>query len=169
MRTSWFKQVAASLVVATGLLLPFTAAAEGTQAAASARDDHDWATPGSLCPKQLQRRSPDQVLEAHLAALRSGNAALIACDFAKDAVVLLPGTLAVGVEQIQATFAGLLRSAGALNSLVVTSTTTRDGVILLTYKIDSEHILVAEGADTFIIEKGRILAQTIFLGGVSLR
>ena len=78
-----------------------------------------------LCPKQLQHRSPEQVLEAHLAALRSGNAALIACDYAKDAVLMLPGSVAQGPEQIQAAFAGFLQAAGALNNLVITSTTVR--------------------------------------------
>ena len=122
-----------------------------------------------VCPKQLQHRSPSQVLEAHLAAFRSGNAALMACDYAKDAVFILPGSVAVGPEQIEATFAGFFQAAGALNSLTITSTTAQGGAILMTYKIDSAHILVADGADTFVIEKGRIVLQAGNLGGLTLR
>jgi ketosteroid isomerase-like protein len=116
---------------------------------------------------QLQQRSPEQVLEAHLAAFRSGNAALIACDFAKDAMLILPGSVAQGPDPIQATFAGFFQAAGAINSVTVTSTTTQGGSILMTYKVDSEHIVVSDGVDTFVIEKGRIVLETVYLRGGS--
>ena len=122
-----------------------------------------------ICPKQLQHRSPEQVLEAHLAAFRSGNAALMACDYAKDAVLMLPGSVAQGTEQIQAAFAGFFQAAGALNNLVITSTTVQGDAVLITYKIDSEHILVSDGVDTFVIEKGRIVLQAGNLGGLTTR
>ena len=121
------------------------------------------------CPKQLQHRSPEQVLEAHLAAFRSGNAALMACDYAKDAVVMLPGTVVQGPEQIQALFAGFFQAAGTLNSVTITSTTVQGGAILMTYKIDSQHIVVTDGVDTFVIEKGRIVLQSGNLGGLTTR
>ena len=121
------------------------------------------------CPKQLHRRSDEQVLEAHLAAFRSGNAALLACDYAKDAVLILPGLVAQGPEQIAAAFAGFFANAGAINSVTVTSTTTQAGAILTTYKVDSAHVLVSDGVDTFVIEKGRIVLQTAYLGGLTTR
>jgi len=121
------------------------------------------------CPKQLQHRSPEQVLEAHLAAFRSGNAALMACDYAKDALLMLPGSVAQGPDQIEAAFAGFFQAAGSLNSLTITSTTVQGGAILMTYKIDSEHILVPQGVDTFVIEKGRIVLQAGDLGGLTTR
>ena len=122
-----------------------------------------------ICPKQLQHRSPEQVLEAHLAAFRSANPALMACDYAKDAVVMSPGSVAQGPEQIQAAFAGFFQAAGALNSLEITSTTVQGSAILITYKIDSEHFLVSDGVDTFVIEKGRIVLQSGNLGGLTIR
>lgn len=121
------------------------------------------------CPPQLHHRSPEQVLEAHLAAFRSSNAPLLACDYAKDAVLILPGSVAQGPNQIQATFAGFLQAAGAINSVTVTSTTTQGGAILMTYKVDSEHIVVSDGVDTFVIEKGRIVLHTAYLGGLTTR
>jgi ketosteroid isomerase-like protein len=122
-----------------------------------------------ICAKQLQQRSAEQVLEAHLAAFRSGNAALLACDYAKDAVLILPGSVAQGPDEIKAAFAGFFQAAGAINSVTVTSTTAQRDAILMTYKVDSEHILVSDGVDTFVIEKGRIVLQTAYLGGLTTR
>ena len=122
-----------------------------------------------MCPKQLQLRSPEQVLEAHLAAFRSGNSALLACDYAKDAVLILPGSVAQGPDEIQAAFAGFFQAAGAINSVTVTTTTTQGDAILMTYKVDSEHILISDGVDTFVIEKGCIVLQTAYLGGLTTR
>jgi len=120
-----------------------------------------------LCPPQLNRRSTEQVLEAHLAAVRSGNAVLIACDYAAKAVfVLQGGVAAVGREQIEATFAGFLSQAGPINSVQVLSQTVYQDTVLLTYTIDSQHIVVPGGVDTFIIENGRITLQTAYLGGL---
>lgn len=142
----------------------------GTAAAAAQGRDHDpEATDDNVCPRQLHRRSTEQVLEAHLAAVRSGNAALIACDYAKKAIFMAPGSVVQGRSAIQATFAGLLQSAGALNSLVVTSSTTHGDTALLTYTIDSQHIVVSAGVDTFVVEKGRIVLHTVVLGGLTTR
>ena len=69
----------------------------------------------------------------------------------------------------QATFAGFFQAAGAINSVTVTSTTTQGGSILMTYKVDSEHIVVSDGVDTFLIEKGRIVLETAYLGGLKTR
>ena len=155
------------LVTITFLLGAFVL--PNTSAAAQLHeDDNDGAADG-LCPRQLHRRSTEQVLEAHFAALRSGNAALIACDYAKRAVFMMPGTVIQGREAIQATYAGLLKSAGVLNSLTLTSLTTERDTVLLTYALDSEHIVVSAGVDTFVIEKGRIVLQTVVLGGFATR
>jgi len=39
----------------------------------------------------------------------------------------------------------------------------------MTYKVDSEHIVVSDGVDTFLIEKGRIVLETAYLGGLKTR
>ena len=133
----------------------------GTSSGAFAQDRA--ATP---CPIQLQHRSPEQVLEAHLAAVRSGNAALVACDYARTAVLILPGSVAQGPEQIEAAFAGFFQTAGVILSVTTTSMTAQDGAILMTYAIDGQHVVVSAGVDTFVIDKGRIVLQTAYLGGL---
>ena len=40
----------------------------------------------SNCPRHLHQRTVAQVLNSHLAAFQSGNAQLLACDYADDAV-----------------------------------------------------------------------------------
>ena len=159
------KLLAASLVTALALsVIPGMSIA-----ASSSNDDESQDRDGSICPKQLHRRSTDQVLQAHFAAFQSANAALIACDYAKNAVFILPGVVAHGPDEIEATFAGFFSSAGAINGLAVSSITTDKGLALTTFQLDSQHIVVKDGADTFVIEKGRIVMQTGFLGGLSVR
>jgi predicted SnoaL-like aldol condensation-catalyzing enzyme len=121
------------------------------------------------CPRQLHRRSPEQVVEAHLAAFRSANAALLACDYANDALVMLPGMVVRGREAIESTFAGFLQAAGPVASVTVSSTTADGGTVLVTYAVESEHIVVPNGVDTFIVVNGKIVVQTGFLGGLSTR
>lgn len=153
-----------------GLPLLCSIVASPVPAAPPQHEDPEAVSSNPLCPRQLHRRSTEQVLEAHLAAVRSGNAALIACDYARKAIFLLQGSAAsVGREQIEATFAGVLSQAGPINSVEVTSSTVHRDTVLLTYRIDSQHILVPNGVDTFVIENGRITLQTVYLGGFSTR
>jgi hypothetical protein len=66
-------------------------------------------------------------------------------------------------------FAGFFQTAGAILSVSPTSMTQQGGAILMTYKVDSEHIVVPDGVDTLVIEKGRIVLQTAYLGGLATR
>src|SRR2546426_8011157 len=66
----------------------------------------------SICPNHLHDRTTDQVLQAHAAAFVTGDAGRIACDYAEDAIFILPGSVATGRSQVQATFAYFLGLAG---------------------------------------------------------
>jgi hypothetical protein len=134
-------------------------------------DDEDTSDRRSdtVCPRQLQHRSVEQVLQAHLAAFRGANAALLACDYARDATFIMPGTVVRGRDDIQATFAGFFQTAGLINQVSVASMTIEGEVVLMTYSVDSAHLLVAAGVDTFVVRHGRIVAQTVYLGGLSPR
>jgi len=50
----------------------------------------------SVCPKHLDKRTDAEVLQAHVEAFEAGNAALLACDYATDAVFMLPGSVIQG-------------------------------------------------------------------------
>ncbi len=163
-----FKFLAGNLLMSVGLLCASAGSSAHEESAVSAEAEATQAN-ASVCPKQLQLRSTDQVLQAHLAAFRSANATLIACDYARNAVFMLPGSVARGPDEIQATFAGFLQSAGAINSVSVESMTIENGAALMTYKVDSQHIVVTEGVDTFVASRGRIVLHTAYLGGLSVR
>ena len=158
------RRFANSILLVAALVASAGSAAHGDRDVA---DDDDRADPS--CPRQLRWRSAEQVLQAHFAAFRSANVPLLACDYAKDALFILPGTVASGRDQIAATFAGFFQGAGAVNSLVILTQTMEDGTALTTYKFDSQHFVVTDGVDTFVIRKGRIVLQTAYLGGLSVR
>src|SRR5215813_14238405 len=44
----------------------------------------------SICPRHRRLRTPQEVLEDHVAAFVSGDEALVACDYARDAVFIQP-------------------------------------------------------------------------------
>jgi hypothetical protein len=123
----------------------------------------------SGCPKHLAHRSPEQVLQSHAAAFVSGDPALVACDYADDAVFILPGSVASGRDQIQATFAYFFGIAGGRISLSLKSMTVGGNVVLLEYGVDSNHLVVSNGVDTFVIRHGLIVAQTAYLGGLAVK
>src|SRR2546422_8912693 len=124
----------------------------------------------SICPNHLHDRTTDQVLQAHAAAFVTGDAGRIACDYAEDAIFILPGSVATGRSQVQATFAYFLGLAGRNVSLSLHSLTIAANTALLEYAVDSDHLVVADGGvDTFVVRNGLIVAQTAHLGGPSFK
>lgn len=142
------------LVVAGCLTLPF---------AAWAYDD------SAQCPPNREDRTADQVLSDHVAAILAADAVRVACDYSEEAVVILPGQIAQGPDQIQNLYASLFSLMGGNISLGLTSKTSAAAYTLLLYTVNSSHVSVSDGVDTFVIRHGRIVAQTARLGGLTLK
>lgn len=123
----------------------------------------------SACPKHTAHRTPEEVLQDHAAAFVSGDPALVACDYSDDAVFILPGSVATGRDQIQATYAFFFGLAGGGIGLSLQSLTTAAETMLIQYAVDSNHLVVSNGVDTFVIHDGLIVAQTAYLGGFALK
>jgi ketosteroid isomerase-like protein len=123
----------------------------------------------SVCPKHPKARSDAEMLQAHVAAFEAGNAELIACDYAKDAVLILPGAVAQGPASIQSAFAGFFDLAGANIGVVNHSLTLADGVALFEYSVTSDRVEITDGVDSFVIKNGLIVAHTARLGGLSVK
>jgi|SRR3954471_1728927 uncharacterized protein (TIGR02246 family) len=123
----------------------------------------------SICPKNAHDRTTAQVLQAHASAFVAGDAALIACDYAEDAMFVLPGSVATGRTQIQATFGYFFSITGGNVSLSLHSLTIAGNAALLEYAVDSNHLVVSDGVDTFVVRHGLIVAQTAHLGGLSVK
>jgi uncharacterized protein (TIGR02246 family) len=123
----------------------------------------------SICPKHLHQRTVAQVLNAHLAAFQSGDAQLVACDYAKDAVFIMPETVTRGRANIQAAFAYFITLAGGNIQVTTNSLTIADDVALFEYAVTSCHVTVSDGVDTFVIDNGLIVVQTARLGGFTIK
>jgi hypothetical protein len=54
-------------------------------------------------------------------------------------------------------------------SLGLTSKTSAAAYTLLLYTVNSTHVSVPDGVDTFVIRHGRIVAQTARLGGLTFK
>ncbi len=112
------------------------------------------------CPKLSKHLTTAEVFEGRMAALRAGNLDLAFCYYAEDAVVLMPGSVIQGREQVKAGFVNF----GALfgGRLPEPSTLTIQGeVVLATFSIDGPLASIQDGADTFVIRDGRIQTQTV--------
>jgi hypothetical protein len=126
------------------------------------------------CADDLDDRSPDQVLQAHFAAVLSGNVDRVTCDYAKHASIVVPGAVMTGKAAIGAYYTQIFALMGGPGTLAVVSLTTvptrRDGgVALLEWTLESPHLAVGDGTDTFVIQDGRIQQQTVKLGGLVVR
>jgi len=123
----------------------------------------------SACPEHPRKRTAQQVLEDHLAAFLRGDAALVACDYARDAVFIQPGAVAHGRRAIQATFAFFFGIAGGNITVPVKSLTFAGNTALFEYSVDSNHVVVSDGVDTFVIRQGLITVHTARLGGLAVK
>ena len=123
----------------------------------------------SNCPKHLHQRTVAQVLNAHLAAFQSGNAQVLSCDYADDAVFVMPATITRGRTNIQAAFASFFTLAGGNIQVTTNSSTIADDVALLEYAVTSSHVTVSDGVDSFVIDNGLIVVQTAHLGGLAIQ
>lgn len=112
------------------------------------------------CPPVDPHRTPQQTFDARNAALAAGDSTAAFCTYAEDAVVVMPGTVVRGRANVQAAFLnfGALFGGAQPN---VTSATEADDVLLITYTLTGPTLTIADGADTFVVVRGRIVSQTV--------
>jgi ketosteroid isomerase-like protein len=141
--------VFAAILITTGMSFPRSALADGQGDGSS-----------SVCPAHLHDRTALQVWEAHLAAIQSGNPALIACDYADDATVIMTGQVISGKANV---LTGLESFAGQLGGVIPTvdAVTNSGQVVLVNYHLNTTHLIIPDGADTYVIRDGLIRYQTV--------
>lgn len=106
-------------------------------------------------------RAPDETLQAHFAAIATGDPDRVVADFADDAVLLTTDGLVRGRDALHDAFAGIF---GALPNVVVAAESVLvDGdVAFVTWTAEAEGGRVTDGVDTFVFDAdGQIRAQTI--------
>jgi ketosteroid isomerase-like protein len=114
----------------------------------------------STCPRREHHRTAQQIIEQHLALMQAGNMEAAICDYAEDAVVILPGQTIRGREAIGQ---GLLGMVGVLGGALpqVHTLTAAGSVVMITFSADGTPCTVPDGSDTYIVEHGQIVAQTV--------
>jgi ketosteroid isomerase-like protein len=112
------------------------------------------------CPWVNPHRTPQQAFDARNAALAAGDLDAAFCAYDDDAVVMMPGSVVRGRENIQTAFLAFGSLFGG-QFPTITSTTEADDVLLVTYTITGPTLSITDGADTFVVRRGRISRQVV--------
>lgn len=112
------------------------------------------------CPIRYNFRTPQQVMADHIAALEAGDLQRAMCDYAQDAVVIMPGSVIRGRAAITEGFSQFYQLFGG-RVPTITSMTIEGEVAFDTFTLETEFASIPDGADTFVIRFGRIRYQTV--------
>jgi ketosteroid isomerase-like protein len=120
---------------------------------------------GPHCDPHLKNRTPEEVLASHRAALAVGDWATVRCNYDDDAVVINDGGVTEGADDIVADLQFIASLIGTAVPVVVQqqvvsilSGDTHMARVLFT--ITTPCLDVPDGADTYVIKRGKIVAQT---------
>jgi ketosteroid isomerase-like protein len=118
----------------------------------------DNSSPG--CSHELNDRTAEQTIQQHIALLQAGNLDQAMCDFSDDAVIVLPGQLVSGLDNIRAGLSGIGALLGGAVPQV-TSLTATPNVVLITFSAFGIPCTIPDGSDTYIVKNGHITTQTV--------
>lgn len=104
------------------------------------------------------------VLNRNGAAFASGDLEAILANYADDAVLVRPGCIYRGHEELRQMFRDVLGNMAGLSSSI-TSVTVGEGIGLMTWTATSAAGRVLQGVDTFVVADDRIVAQS-YVGGL---
>ena len=116
--------------------------------------------PAQLCSPDLKHRTPEEAIAEHIALLQAGNLDQAMCDYADDATVVLPTQVVSGLANIRA---GLEQIGALLGGTVPTIVTTiaTDRLVMITFHALGTPCQIPDGSDTYVVEKGLIVTQTV--------
>ena len=112
------------------------------------------------CPRHLKQRTAEETIREHLALLQAGNIDLAMCDYADDALVILPGQVISGLDNIRGGLSAIGSLLGGAVPQIQTLTATSD-TVLITFTAFGTPCTIPDGSDTYIVKKGRIVTQTV--------
>lgn len=110
----------------------------------------------------LRRRSAEEVLEDHLRLRKAGELETdLRRNYAADVVLLTPRETARGHDGVRS-FAGLLYEAvSEWGRFEYHSRVADDRIALLEWSAESDGYSIRDGVDSYLIERGLILVQTL--------
>ena len=131
----------------------------------------------AACSKDLKHRTAAEAIRQHLAALQAGDLDTAMCDFDEDAVVLLappdgpaPGgpnaQVVAGLDNIRNGLAGVVTLLGGFNVPQVQTFLSTASTVQITFTAvpnppNGAPCIVPDGSDTYVVEKGLIVVQTV--------
>ncbi|MFM8524925.1 MAG: nuclear transport factor 2 family protein [Cyanobacteriota bacterium] len=104
------------------------------------------------------------VLNRNGAAFASGDLEAILTNYAEDAVMVRPGRIYRGHEELRQMFAEVFANMEGLTSSI-TSVTVAEGIALMTWTATSAGGRIRQGVDNYVIADDRIVAQS-YCGGL---
>jgi hypothetical protein len=129
------------------------------------------------CSKDLKHRTAAEAIRQHLAALQAGDLDTAMCDFDEDAVVLLapldgpsPGgpdaQVVTGLDNIRSGLAGVVSLLGGFNVPQIQTFLSTASTVQITFTAvpnppNGAPCIVPDGSDTYVVEKGLIVVQTV--------
>lgn len=115
--------------------------------------------------RQIRNRSAEEVLISHRAALAAGDWNQVACNYSEDAVVISDGGViegrdntVVALQQLGGLFGGTIPMVN--EEVIVSILQDRAEMARVLFSISTTCVDINDGADTYIIKNGRIVAQT---------
>ena len=132
---------------------------EAVIAGATGEVAEQLAGPDASCPPGYQDREPGQVVEDLLAAYAARDETLLACNYHPSAHVLNDQGVLVGHVDIVSSYLSLYDVFNGVSFQVRQLDEFRDTVRVL-WRLDAGWVVMEDGVDTFVIERGRIRRQT---------
>jgi hypothetical protein len=108
----------------------------------------------------LKHRTPEQTILDHVASIEAGRLDEAMCDFAPNAAIILPGQVVTGLDAIRGGLEGIGALLGGAPPEIRTIT-AHGSTVLLTFSAFGTPCTIPDGSDTYIVEKGRIVTQTV--------
>ncbi len=112
------------------------------------------------CSNSLKQRTAEQTVRQHLALLQAGDLDQAMCDFDESSKIILPGQVVTGLDGIRT---GLSKVGSLLGDTApeIRTVTATKAVVLVTFTAEGDRCAIPDGSDTYVVEGGRIVTQTV--------
>ena len=121
-----------------------------------------WLGTGTLEANQKDKskfRTPGEVVADLQAAIDREDWESVASNYAKDAFIQSDQGILVGHEDIITSHQSIALLFNGVNPQIIQVTEFRDTVRVL-YRLDAGWVVIPDGVDTYVVEKGLITRQT---------
>jgi ketosteroid isomerase-like protein len=110
---------------------------------------------------ERESRSPQQVMEHHIAALRSGDADALLADYAQDAVAIMSAGAFVGQQDLQRMVQFLVDKRCIMSTIEVSHAMIAADVVQQHFVLNGGTPRELTGSEIFVIRRGCIVFQAL--------